>query len=250
MPQVIYVEGLIGAGKSTLLKTIENYTSPTKVRVIYEPVKVWEQSGILKMFYDDPKRWAYTFQTYVCISRIQSILNFITGISKEDYTNLDIIYVERSVFSDKYFFMKTLFEAGMVSDVEMSMYNMWWDMWRKTLPQEFTMGYSFLYVKPHMDTVMKRVRSRARDGEESVSETYQTDLARVHDEFFQNPTRRIRSTSPEIGCDDTTRNLLTDVEFHSGRTTTNDRFIQLDCNSDMTDNDVLAMALNNIFKYF
>ena len=47
-----------------------------KIKIIEEPLIKWqniEQDGInyniLDMYYKDPKRWAYTFQTYAFYSR-------------------------------------------------------------------------------------------------------------------------------------------------------------------------------------
>ena len=39
--------------------------------VIYEPVDIWQNVGILKKFYEDPKRWAFLFQTYIQLTMLQ-----------------------------------------------------------------------------------------------------------------------------------------------------------------------------------
>ena len=71
---IISIEGNIGAGKSTFLKILK--LNLEKIKIIEEPLIKWqniEQDGInyniLDMYYKDPKRWAYTFQTYAFYSR-------------------------------------------------------------------------------------------------------------------------------------------------------------------------------------
>lgn len=62
---IISVEGNIGAGKSTLLSLLD-------MEVIKEPVDEWENTGgknILEKYYEDPKRWAFTFQLNALHSR-------------------------------------------------------------------------------------------------------------------------------------------------------------------------------------
>lgn len=65
MSGVISIEGNLGAGKSTLLGLLD-------VNVIKEPVDEWENIGgstFLKKYYEDPKRWAFTFQLNALHSR-------------------------------------------------------------------------------------------------------------------------------------------------------------------------------------
>ncbi len=64
------VEGNIGAGKSTFLKIISQYLD---IQIIYEPHQKWQNvagHNLLEQFYKDPKRWAYTFQSYAFVSRV------------------------------------------------------------------------------------------------------------------------------------------------------------------------------------
>jgi deoxyadenosine/deoxycytidine kinase len=213
-PKVVYIEGLIGAGKSTLLKALSSTFAPDEVRVIYEPVAEWEKSGILKLFYSDIKRWAYTFQTYVYVTRIQAILKEIESMSCDEYQRLKFIFVERSVFSDKFFFMKNLEMSGDVNEVECHMYNMWWDMYIQLLPCEFTHDHaSFIYLKPSMDKTMERVRKRARDGEETVGEQYQRSLQRVHDEFFTTHPRVVQvETNAEVSSSEVVNLIIQNLE--------------------------------------
>ena len=65
MSGVISIEGNLGAGKTTLLSLLQ-------IPVIREPVEEWQNFGgqdILKRYYHDPKRWAFTFQLHALHSR-------------------------------------------------------------------------------------------------------------------------------------------------------------------------------------
>jgi deoxyadenosine/deoxycytidine kinase len=244
-PKIVYVEGLIGAGKSTLLRTISDVFPKSKVMVIYEPVHKWEESGVLKLFYSDPKRWAYTFQTYVCVTRVQAIHDAIRILSKCEYDALEYIFVERSMFSDKYFFMNNLWKTGDVNENEIKLYDEWWSMWKRTLPDEFSKTYSFLYIKPSMDMVMTRVRKRSRDGEESVNVEYQSHLQNEHETFFPLPRRLIRTPSPETGNIDSAKH---NFQLHSGRTYNGERYVLLE-SDDNVNSPALVTAIINVFRY-
>jgi ABC-type phosphate transport system ATPase subunit len=58
---IISLDGNIGAGKSTLLKKLDRYIKSfskysKEISIISEPVHIWEQTGILKEFYNDKKK--------------------------------------------------------------------------------------------------------------------------------------------------------------------------------------------------
>lgn len=176
-PIVIDVEGLIGAGKTTF---INNCLIPIltrkgyKVSLIREPVDLWGE--ILPLFYKDPKRWGYHFQTKTIVDRIK--VSKQTWDMKHKYT--DIFICERGVWSDT-FFMQTLYDQGHVNDMEYKHYNDWWNLWTEVLP--FTPDI-FIYLNPDIDEVMKRVRSRNRKGEEELTKSYQQLLKSKHDEVL------------------------------------------------------------------
>ena len=60
--------GNIGCGKSSVLNKIKGYRD---MAVRDEPMDKWENTGgqnLLKMYYDDPKKWAFIFQTQVLLT--------------------------------------------------------------------------------------------------------------------------------------------------------------------------------------
>ena len=69
------------SGKSTFIKTLEDAAANENWEITPEPVSTWTQiyeegetssgGNLLKLFYDDPKTWCYTFQTYALLSRMK-----------------------------------------------------------------------------------------------------------------------------------------------------------------------------------
>lgn len=180
MPKIIFVEGNIGTGKSTFLKMIEKCYGKDKYQVIYEPIDIWtnfkdsEGKNILQYFYDDTKRYAYTFQHIVFLSRVQS-LDLI------DETK-EIVFIERSIYSDKNIFAKNCFEQGMISDIEFQLYQTWFDWFQKKLKD---MKYEFLYLKCSPETSYSRMRTRSRNEESKISFDYILQIHNKHQEWIK-----------------------------------------------------------------
>ena len=71
---VIAIEGNIGAGKSTLMAGCARQG----LQLVEEPLMQWQSLGpdgkinLLEKFYDEPKRWAFTFQTYAVFTRAKA----------------------------------------------------------------------------------------------------------------------------------------------------------------------------------
>ena len=64
----VFVLGNIGSGKSTILKRLKKCSDMV---VGDEPMEKWENvngTNLLKMFYDDKKRWSFAFQTKVLLT--------------------------------------------------------------------------------------------------------------------------------------------------------------------------------------
>ena len=65
---LISVEGNIGCGKSSMLAYLKQFRT---VEVYPEPVEKWQNTGganLLTQLYQDPKRWAYLFHSYVYVT--------------------------------------------------------------------------------------------------------------------------------------------------------------------------------------
>lgn len=68
--RLVSLEGNIGSGKSTLLKHLVKAIPSTEA--IPEPIREWQQNNLLHLYYQDPPRWAFSFQTYALFSRLMN----------------------------------------------------------------------------------------------------------------------------------------------------------------------------------
>ena len=85
---VISLDGNIGAGKSTLLEAIRS--GLPEVEVVVEPVGEWtrlknaEGKSLLELFYEDKRRWAYTFQNCAILTRLRSLKAVLRTTTKKN----------------------------------------------------------------------------------------------------------------------------------------------------------------------
>lgn len=206
-PFVVVVDGIIGAGKSTLIGRLKEYLTSIGyiVTIIREPVDQWGE--LLVKFYEDPTRYSYLFQTMAFHDRAVEARQVYL-----DNPRTQIFIAERSVFSDT-IFMRMLRDSGQCSELEFASYVKWWKMWHLVVPWTPNL---FIYLKPTVDTAMKRVANRSRDGESKVSSDYQTSLEQYHDQVFSGNSIDIGFILPEANLESKYVNALhlhTDEDF-------------------------------------
>lgn len=187
-PYIIFIEGNIGAGKTTFLKKIEesryfnNKYQDKKIAYVYEPVNEWQEykdnngKDILTYFYEDQEKYGFSFQWYVFMTRIKAI-------NKALEDGADILFVERSIFTDKYVFMKTLHKKGKISDIEYKIYN---DLFEWFYNKFLTTKYSFVYLRLSTEECYNRILKRARDAESIIEYDYLDLINKNHDEWLCN----------------------------------------------------------------
>jgi deoxyadenosine/deoxycytidine kinase len=175
-PFILIVDGIIGAGKSTLIESLVTHMQRHgwRVAVIKEPAA--DSGELLQRYYADPSRWAYHFQTRAIHDRVAEFMKMWE--SHKD--NTDIFISERSVMSDM-LFMQTLHSQKQIDDIEWEDYIRWWSMWHRLIPMRPDL---FVYLDPDIFEAMKRVKDRARNGEENIKLEYQQLLKSKHDEMF------------------------------------------------------------------
>lgn len=170
------IEGNIGAGKSTFLRIIHEQLD---IEVIYEPTDKWSvgtQGNLLELFYKDTPRWAYTFQSYAFISRIQSQIEH-----EKNTTSLNPQIYERSVYCDRYCFAKNCFEMGTMSELEWNIYKEWFG-W---LVESYTRKPSgFIYLHTTPEICHDRIAQRSRSEESEIPLSYLKLLHARHEEWL------------------------------------------------------------------
>lgn len=167
---LLVLEGNIGAGKSTFLKILKENLD---IDIIFEPTDKWQQVGaggnLLNLFYTDIKRWAYTFQSYAFITRVEAQLEALANSVH------DVQILERSVYCDRYCFAQNCFESGNMSALEWQIYKEWFS-WLVEGHLQKPDGFVYLQVSP--DVCKQRLEKRNRSEEVGVSIEY---LQKLHD---------------------------------------------------------------------
>ncbi|CAA0840877.1 P-loop containing nucleoside triphosphate hydrolases superfamily protein [Striga hermonthica] len=190
------VEGNISVGKSTFLQRIANETLELRdlVEIVPEPIDKWQNVGpdrlnILDAFYAEPERYAYTFQNYVFVTRVMQERESSAGIKP-------LRLMERSIFSDRMVFVRAVHEAKWMNEMEISIYDSWFDPVVSSLPGLIPDG--FIYLRASPDTCHKRMMMRKRTEEGGVSLDYLQGLHEKHESWlfpFQSGNHGILSVN-------------------------------------------------------
>ncbi|DBB02914.1 TPA: hypothetical protein ACH3X1_013516 [Trebouxia sp. C0004] len=176
------VEGNISAGKSTFLNWVAQGHPELDgmLEVVPEPVDKWQDIGdghhnVLQAFYDNQERFAYTFQNYV----------FVTRMMQERETQLGarpFRLLERSVFSDRMVFVRAVHEAKWMSDLELNIYDSWFEPVVQASPTLIPDGFIYLRATPNI--CMNRLKRRHRAEEGGVTLNYLEGLHQKHEDWL------------------------------------------------------------------
>ena len=206
-PIILSLDGNIGAGKSTLLEEIRK--ACPDYECVVEPVGEWLGltntpgcgKSLLQLFYEDKKRWAYSFQNCAILTRIKALREAIRTAKKR------IIITERSVLTDRFVFAEMLRDSGDLNGLEWTMYTRWFDEFACDLPLR-----GIIYITTGVDTSAERIQKRARTGESGIPHEYLSSLERQHEKWVGStdlPVCRI-STDASVAAED---NVKTIVDF-------------------------------------
>lgn len=176
---VITLDGNIGVGKSTFLKYVSQQIP--EVEIVLEPVGVWENlkcendKSLLTHFYEDSKRWGYTFQNCAILTRI---LELREAIKK---TNKKIIITERSVLTDRHVFAKMNKDIGNINKLEWDLYNKWFDGFSHETHID-----AAIYITTSPKTANERIKIRNRNGENNIPFEYLKNLDLYHKNWLND----------------------------------------------------------------
>jgi len=173
------VQGNIASGKTTLCKLLDT----DKTEVIYEPVDKWisltdnDGNNILKLYYDDKERYAYTLQTYAFLTRAKLL---------KEKQKKPLRFMERCIMTDKHVFAKALYETNIMSELEWKMYNDWSEWIYNDIIQSNGEPSGYIYIRCDPETSYERLKIRSRSEEDTVPLEYLQLLHKYHDEWLLN----------------------------------------------------------------
>lgn len=196
-PIIISLDGNIGAGKSTLLAEIrKNFHD---VQIVDEPVGQWtalknaDGKNLLELFYEDKKRWAYTFQNCAILTRLKNIQDAVENLDTT-LKGPKVIITERSVLTDKHVFAEMLYDAGDIDPLEWELYESWFNIFGKKHPVS-----GIIYVSTSSGTSKERIGIRNRQGEDRIGMEYLDALDKQHKKWVENTNIPVLTLSTEVG---------------------------------------------------
>lgn len=168
------VEGNIGTGKSTFIRIITSLLEAAHGS--YEPLEEWQNVGgenLLNYFYQEPMRWAYSFQTYTLLTRAR----LAEAVKKRPEP---LQFLERSIYSDRYCFAQACFELGFFQHMEWQLYQEWFS-W---IQEHMQLPSAFIYLRTDPAVSYARLVKRSRSEEAGVSLDYITFIYQKHENWL------------------------------------------------------------------
>lgn len=196
-PIIISLDGNIGAGKTTLLSAIRNHLHD--VIVVDEPVGQWtslkneNDKNLLELFYEDKKRWAYTFQNCAILTRLKNIQDAVEALDTT-VKGPQVIITERSILTDKHVFAEMLRDSGDMDMMEWELYDSWFTMFSKKYPVN-----AIIYLSTSSVTSKERIGIRNRQGEDKIQLDYLNTLDQQHKKWIDHTNLPVLTLSTEKG---------------------------------------------------
>lgn len=189
---VIGIEGNIGVGKSTLMEALR--IACPDWEIVVEPVAEWvtlkngDGKSLLELFYEDKRRWAYTFQNCAILTRLRLIKEKLSTTKKR------VLITERSVLTDRYVFAEMLRDSGDIDGLEWQLYLNWFNTFAADLPVR-----GIVYLTTGVGTSAERIVKRGRHGEEHIPLDYLTALDAQHHKWLSSTDLPVLRISTEAG---------------------------------------------------
>jgi deoxyadenosine/deoxycytidine kinase len=172
---MIMIEGNVGVGKSTFLSYLKKHLDAD---IIYEPNELWQNldgHNLLEQFFLEPRRWAFTCQSYILFTRIDQ---FFAELSQAKHP---LCLVERSVYSGRYCFAQVAQEIGWMDPMEGILYQKLWDREIARLQHP---PAAFIYLRTSAQICYERIMQRGRFEEKPITLDYLKRIEEKYENWF------------------------------------------------------------------
>jgi deoxyadenosine/deoxycytidine kinase len=190
-PILISIEGNVGAGKSTLIEELKRRNK--NWNFIDEPVDVWssikneDEESLLSVYYKDPKRWSFSFQSCALLSRFQNIEKAMRSVTIQEHLCKDehspVFITERCLDTDYHVFAKMLRDKGLIDTLEFGIYRRLYDFLRSSMTIPLT---AIIHVDTNPHDCLERIKLRNRTGESELSVVYLQSIEQCQSDWMSS----------------------------------------------------------------
>ena len=193
MPFNVAIEGSIASGKSSLINELKNLAENDNWKFFPEKVEQWKRLGprrinLLKMFYQNPGKYALPLQTQVMLSKVEQMQEAWNSYPTQ------IAIFERSFESSAEVFAKA---NPLFSEVEKTIAQNLSDFLIENTEVDSNV---IIYLHTEPEQCLKRISKRDRPEERKVDLNYLENLNDHYKSFIKRskvPVRVIRVDDPE-----------------------------------------------------
>ena len=159
----VVVEGPIGVGKTSLARLLAQHLAAAPL--LEKP----DENPFLAKFYHDPPRYALAVQLFFLFQR---------GNEVRDLAQMDLF--STSTVSDYLFDKDPLFARLNLGDAEFALYQQIYHNLQLQVPVPDLV----IYLQATPETLVERVRRRAKPYEQTISDAYLLRVAQGYSDFF------------------------------------------------------------------
>ncbi|XP_078256841.1 thymidine kinase 2, mitochondrial [Rhinoraja longicauda] len=203
---VICVEGNIASGKTTCLQYFEKYNN---IEVLLEPVSKWRNiwnHNLLGLMYEDPSRWAITFQAYVQLTMLQHHSRPQT---------MPVRMMERSIHSAKYIFVENHYRGSVMPPVDYAVLSEWFEWIIANINIQIDL---IVYLQTSPETCSQRIKLRCRNEETAIPLEYLESLHQLYEDWLVKQTSfKVPAPVLVIPADQDLEEMLAVYEGHRER---------------------------------
>ncbi len=186
MKRFIAVEGPIGVGKTTLVRRL---AEDFKGELLLEQVS---KNPFLEQFYNTPRASALSTQLSFLMQRVEQL----ETLRKKGGDGTSMYIADFLIDKDKLFAQSTLTED------ELALY----EAIHTRVVKEVPVPDLVIYLQAPVDVLLKRISSRGRAFEKSVSSTYLAQVSEAYTSFFHyyddSPLLIVNATEIDIVSSD------------------------------------------------